>query len=214
MRSANATLTTQEAVTIALLMTWSAGFIDIVGYLSLFGLYTAHMSGNTIAMARHIVQHKWWGFARGGWPIATFVFGLVLGSFIYTAEKRRNVRPRFPATVALEILLIAMSTPPSLPARWSNSANRSRIICSGFAIIRGGAFGVASARCCACRRDSKASSAVTFTLWVVYLVGALAGEVSTLRWALLGMLAPLFILAIIVAYGAFRPLISAASNEW
>ena len=64
------------------------------------------------------------------------------------------------------------------------------------------------------RQQSLQRTALTFTLWVVYLVGALAGEVSTLRWALLGMLAPLFILAIIVAYGAFRPLISAASNEW
>jgi len=108
LRSDSSILAVPEAVAIALLMTWAAGFIDVVGYLSLFGLYTAHMSGNTIAMARHIVEEKWWAFARGGWPIATFVFGLVLGAFIFDAEQRRGIRPRFPGTIALETLLIAL----------------------------------------------------------------------------------------------------------
>ncbi|MGZ6195276.1 MAG: DUF1275 family protein [Candidatus Binataceae bacterium] len=30
-------------------MTWAAGFIDLVGYISLYGLYTSHMTGNTVA---------------------------------------------------------------------------------------------------------------------------------------------------------------------
>ncbi|MGE3809415.1 MAG: DUF1275 family protein, partial [Gemmataceae bacterium] len=33
-----------------LLLTWSAGIVDGVGFLILFHMFTAHMSGNSIAM--------------------------------------------------------------------------------------------------------------------------------------------------------------------
>jgi len=95
-----------EKVAIAILMTWTAGFIDLVGFISLYGLYVSHMSGNTVAMARHISQLDWVGFVRHAWPIATFIFGLILGAFIYDAEKRRHIKVPFPATVGLEALLI------------------------------------------------------------------------------------------------------------
>src|SRR5271157_4481381 len=80
-----------ENVAAALLMTWTAGFVDIVGFVSLYGLYVSHMSGNTVAMARHISRIQWIGIVRHGWPIATFIFGLMLGAFIYDAEKRRQI---------------------------------------------------------------------------------------------------------------------------
>jgi uncharacterized membrane protein YoaK (UPF0700 family) len=99
-------LTALERVTIALLMTWTAGFVDLVGYVSLYGLYVSHMSGNTVALAHHIAQIDWIGIVRHGWPIATFIFGLILGAFIYDAEKRRNIQVPFPATIGLETLLI------------------------------------------------------------------------------------------------------------
>jgi len=101
-------LTAVERVTLALLMTWTAGFVDIVGFVSLYGLYVSHMSGNTVAMARHISRIQWIGIVRHGWPIATFIFGLMLGAFIYDAEKRRHIQVPFPATIGLETVLIAI----------------------------------------------------------------------------------------------------------
>ncbi len=95
-----------EKVAIAILMTWTAGFIDLVGFVSLYGLYVSHMSGNTVAMARHISQLDWIGFVRHAWPIATFIFGLILGAFIYDAEKRRHIKVPFPTTIGLEALLV------------------------------------------------------------------------------------------------------------
>lgn len=89
-------------------MTWAAGFVDLVGYVSLYGLYTSHMTGNTVAMARHISALQWSGVVRRGWPILTFVFGLVLGAFIYEAEKRRKIQIPFPPAIGLEALLIAI----------------------------------------------------------------------------------------------------------
>ena len=101
-------LTTLETVYLALAMTWAAGFVDLVGFISLYGLYTANMSGNTIAMARHLSALDWTGFVRRGWPILSFVFGLILGAFIYEAEKRRKVKVPFPPAIGLEALLIAI----------------------------------------------------------------------------------------------------------
>jgi uncharacterized membrane protein YoaK (UPF0700 family) len=89
-------------------MTWAAGFVDLVGYVSLYGLYTSHMTGNTVAMARHISALQWSGVVRRGWPILMFVFGLILGAFIYEAEKRRQIQIPFPPAIGLEALLIAI----------------------------------------------------------------------------------------------------------
>lgn len=101
-------LTTLEKVNLALAMTWAAGFVDLVGYVSLYGLYTSHMTGNTVSMARHISELDWVGVVRRGWPIVTFVFGLMLGAFIYEAEKRREIQVPFPLAIGLEALLIAI----------------------------------------------------------------------------------------------------------
>jgi uncharacterized membrane protein YoaK (UPF0700 family) len=101
-------LTTLEKVNLAVAMTWAAGFVDLVGYVSLYGLYTSHMTGNTVSMARHIAELDWTGVVRRGWPIVAFVSGLMLGAFIYEAEKRRKIQVPFPLTIGLEALLIGI----------------------------------------------------------------------------------------------------------
>ncbi len=108
MRSPVGPLTTLEKVNLALAMTWAAGFVDLVGYVSLYGLYTSHMTGNTVSMARHIAELDWAGVVRRGWPIVAFVFGLMLGAFIYEAEERRKIQVPFPPAIGLEALLIAI----------------------------------------------------------------------------------------------------------
>ena len=108
MRNPIEPLSTLEKVNLALAMTWAAGFVDLVGYVSLYGLYTSHMTGNTVAMARHLSELQWSGVVRRGWPILTFVLGLIFGSFIYEAERSRQIRVPFPPAIALEALLIAI----------------------------------------------------------------------------------------------------------
>lgn len=100
-------LTACEKVNIAIAMTWAAGFVDLVGYESLYGLYTAHMTGNTVAMARHISALQLSGVVRRGWPILMFV-GLMLGAVIYEGEKRHKVTVPFPSAILLETLLVGI----------------------------------------------------------------------------------------------------------
>ena len=108
MRTPSGPLTTFQKVNIVIAMTWAAGFVDLVGYVSLYGVYTSHMTGNTVGMAHQISEFQWSGVARRGWPIVTFVFGLILGAFIYDAEKRRKIPVPFPTAIGLEALLIAI----------------------------------------------------------------------------------------------------------
>lgn len=108
MRNAVGPLTNFEKVNLAFAMTWAAGFVDLVGYISLYGLYTSHMTGNTVSMARHISNFDWAGVVRRGWPIVSFVFGLMLGALIYEAEKRRSIEVPFPPAIALEAVLIGV----------------------------------------------------------------------------------------------------------
>jgi uncharacterized membrane protein YoaK (UPF0700 family) len=108
LRSAVVPLTTLERVNLAFAMTWAAGFVDLVGFVALYGLYTSHMTGNTVGMAREISLLDWPGVVRHGWPIAMFIFGLMAGSFIYEAEKRRSIAVPFPPAIALEAVLLGI----------------------------------------------------------------------------------------------------------
>lgn len=108
MRSPDSPLTGLEQTNLVIAMTWAAGFVDLVGYVALYGLYTSHMTGNTVALARHLSELQWTGVVRRGWPILTFVFGLLLGAFIYEGERRHQIRVPFPPAIALEALLIGI----------------------------------------------------------------------------------------------------------
>jgi uncharacterized membrane protein YoaK (UPF0700 family) len=244
-------------------MTWTAGFIDLVGFLSLYGIYISHMTGNTVAMARHISRLEWVGFVRRGWPIFTFIFGLILGAFIYDAEKRRNVASPFPATIGLETLLIGIfiaagagngfkaDIPPQPAFKffamvalltvsmglqnvsirkvggmnvyttfvtgslvkfaesiseylfWVRDRTRRRFRRRILKVLR------VSPRQLPVQRG-----ALTFALWAIYFIGGISGGVATVRWELLGTVAPLIVLAAITAYGVFRPLLAEIEQEW
>ena len=42
-----------------LILAFTAGFVDAVGYIVLFQIFTAHMSGNTVAMCVHFSRQNW-----------------------------------------------------------------------------------------------------------------------------------------------------------
>jgi len=90
---------------VALLLTAVAGYIDVFGYIFIYGVYVAHMSGNTVAAARHMADLHWYGFLRHAWPILTFVGGLIIGAILFEAQVRRFRWP-VASTLLLESILI------------------------------------------------------------------------------------------------------------
>ncbi len=64
------------------------GFVDAVGFLTLFGLFTAHQSGNTTHGAVVLGLGHWSDALSRLVPVVTFVAAVVLGMFV--AQRRHR----------------------------------------------------------------------------------------------------------------------------
>ena len=93
---------------LALLLALVGGYVDAVGYLLLFQLFTAHMSGNSIAMTVHAGEGDWAAALHRAFPIPVFVAGVVAGAALSEALHRRGVRPVLAAPFGLQALLLAL----------------------------------------------------------------------------------------------------------
>ncbi len=96
----------REQCCLALALACVGGFVDAVGYLTLFHLFTAHMSGNSIALGVHVGEGDWADALHRAFPIPLFVAGVMLGAAVGEALVRAGVRSAFAFTVGLEILLL------------------------------------------------------------------------------------------------------------
>ncbi len=92
---------------VALLLAFSAGFVDIVGYLALYQLFTAHMTGTTVQLAHWGATHDWRAAAIAAGILAAFVLGSVAGRIVIEMGSRVHVRSIASATLFLELLLLA-----------------------------------------------------------------------------------------------------------
>ena len=61
---------------VALVLAFAAGFVDIVGYLSLYHAFTAHMTGTTVQLAHWGAMHDWEAAGVAAGIIAAFVLVL------------------------------------------------------------------------------------------------------------------------------------------
>jgi uncharacterized membrane protein YoaK (UPF0700 family) len=100
-------LPTKPKAWIAITLTWNAGFVDAAGYLLLFHIYTAHMSGHSVALGTYSAQLKWsTALFQHGWPVLTFVWGLFLCSLINELGGRWRLRSISSITLGLEAVLL------------------------------------------------------------------------------------------------------------
>jgi uncharacterized membrane protein YoaK (UPF0700 family) len=96
----------REKAWVALTLALVGGIVDAVGYITLLGVFIAHMSGNSAAMGAHFGQGKAAaGLARAA-PIPLFVFGVALGAILIAALARRGVRSTAAAVLGLEATLL------------------------------------------------------------------------------------------------------------
>jgi uncharacterized membrane protein YoaK (UPF0700 family) len=67
-----------------------AGFGDAVGFLVLFGVFTAHMSGNTTHFGDSLAEGEWTDAVVRLFPIPMFVVAIALGSVAVEVARRRG----------------------------------------------------------------------------------------------------------------------------
>lgn len=91
---------------IAALLTWIAGFVDAVGFVSLGGIYTANMSGNSVAIGIQAASQNWPEMIRRLWPVFVYVIGLLLCRILIEVGARQRIRAIASVAFAGEIALL------------------------------------------------------------------------------------------------------------
>lgn len=95
-----------DKVGLTVLLALVGGAVDAAGYLVLFQLFTAHMSGNSIALTVHVGQGQWGAALHRAFPIPVFVAGVAVGAVMSESLIRAGFRSTFAAALGLESLLL------------------------------------------------------------------------------------------------------------
>lgn len=92
----------------AVLLTWIAGFVDAVGFLAFARIYTANMSGNSVAVGIFLSARQWPQFMLRLWPIVIYVVGLVLGRGLIEIGAARKQRRIASVAFGCEVVLLGI----------------------------------------------------------------------------------------------------------
>lgn len=93
---------------VALSLTVVGGFVDAVGYIALFEVFTANMSGNSVHVGIYLGQRQWLNLLRPLCAIVFYVVGMVLTRIAVGITGRVRMRRIASFTLALEALLLAL----------------------------------------------------------------------------------------------------------
>lgn len=93
-------------IAIAFLLTFAAGLVDIVGYLGIFPLFTAHMTGTTVQLARNAAGGNWASVRAAAAIVTSFFVGSVLGRSVIQVGSRMRLRRIASVTLLLEAVLL------------------------------------------------------------------------------------------------------------
>ena len=67
---------------IAIVLTFAAGIVDIVGYMTVYHLFVAHRTGTTVHLGNKLEIGAWPDVAKAEAVLASFVVGSVVGRAI------------------------------------------------------------------------------------------------------------------------------------
>ena len=100
-------------------LTWIAGFVDAAGFVALGQIYTANMSGNSVAIGIQAWDQNWLETLRRAWPVAVYVVGLLCSRILLEIGGREKVRRV--AAIAFGIEIAAL-----LPVSFAHSILHSQ----------------------------------------------------------------------------------------
>jgi len=92
------------ALLLPAVLSTAAGAVDVIGFLSLGGLFTAHITGNVVVLAAHYVTG---GFGQVGPLLAVPIFVLVLGVVVLVFGRGQNIGSSRRALLTLHAALLA-----------------------------------------------------------------------------------------------------------
>jgi uncharacterized membrane protein YoaK (UPF0700 family) len=209
-----------------LLLACVAGCVDAIGYATLFGLYTAHMTGNSVGSASKLVDHH---FVKAAWhaaPIPVFVVGAFVGAVVARTLHSRTVTLACEGTALLAFMLLAHDAhgprlwlAATMPAfamglqavtfrRCGDTTVQTTYITGMLA-----AFADAVVAWLFSRRGA-ARAQIAFGIWCGYVVGALTGTVTVAIAHAWATALPVLGLAVVAVLTARTARASPAHREW
>ena len=90
---------------IALLLAFTAGYVDTLGFVGLFGLFTTHVTGNFVVMGA-MIAHPRTGLIAKLLALPVFIVSVALTT-LFVRRWRRAGRDPMPAVLATQGLLLA-----------------------------------------------------------------------------------------------------------
>lgn len=91
---------------VALLLTVTAGEVDIIGYITVYHFFVAHMTGTTVHLGNKLAIRAWTDALRAGVTILSFVVGSIVGRSIIEVGARAKRRTVATITLLAEAGLI------------------------------------------------------------------------------------------------------------
>jgi len=89
-----------------LLLASLGGFVDAVGFLALFQMFTAHMSGNSVWLGASFGSGDWRLGLHHLFPIPLFILGVALGTIVVELARRGRLRAPFVPALIIEAALL------------------------------------------------------------------------------------------------------------
>jgi uncharacterized membrane protein YoaK (UPF0700 family) len=97
------------ALSVALALTWIAGLVDAIGFLSFARIYTANMSGNSVSLGIALAEQNWPTALLRFWPVLLYVWGLLLGRVLLEVGARLRISRIATLVFLLESILLGIS---------------------------------------------------------------------------------------------------------
>jgi uncharacterized membrane protein YoaK (UPF0700 family) len=221
----------RKKIYIAILLAAIAGFVDAAGYLALFHLFTAHMSGNSAAMGAFLGQNEWREALHRAFPIPVFVAGVVIGALLTEISLMHNFRSPFAVALATEAALLlllmlfsdsiqtgtgwkfyALTALPALAMGVQNATLRrvgSLHIRTTYVTGMLTNFGEAVSGYLLHARSRRVmlwQMALYGGLWFAFAAGAIGGGYAETHWGLRALAIPLWGLVLIIAQDLMQPI--------
>lgn len=130
---------------VALLLTFAAGVVDIVGYMMIYHFFTANMTGNTVHLGNKIALNDLGDLSKAASILASFVVGSILGRIIIEAGARKRMRKVASVTLFLEGMLLVAVIALTVQVRSAADLQAAPGLVCGLLAMLAGAMGFQAA---------------------------------------------------------------------
>lgn len=114
---------------VAVLLSFVAGYVDTVGFVALFGLFTAHVTGNLVLIGAALVRSRHGLVTK---LLALPVFVLVVGATALYARKRAAAgKPALPGALLAQLLFLGAFAAAGIAASPLSDADAPLAILAG-----------------------------------------------------------------------------------